>query len=211
MVMKFIVETIDVNTACSAKSFPIEVPDSSVISSLLEGDDFDCDHDYELDAHETARFSSHFGLPVGESISAVLRPRRWFDDLPYQIHTNRELALMLDGMKPLAAFSEEYPSSTDESVIPEQLFDRYVADGLFLKREYVETEILKGYRTRRILYARSDEAWRIDAYILLWHTAKVTGWNESLERMEGFLLGYEEWQTDAYVRAAEARAGVSLG
>lgn len=116
---------------------------------------------------------------------------------------------MLDGVKPFAAFSEEYPSLTDDSVIPEQLFDRYVADGRFLKREYVEIRSLRGYRTRRVLYARPDEAWRIDAYILLWHTGQVTGWNESLERMEGFLLGYEEWQTDAYIRAAKARTSTS--
>ncbi|WP_321797368.1 hypothetical protein [Burkholderia sp. BCC1988] len=207
--MKFILETIDVNTACPAESFQIEVPDSSVISSLLEDEEFDAGRDYELDAHETARFSSYFGFSVGESASAILRPRHWLDDLPYQAHTNRELALMLDGMKPFAAFSEEYPSLTDDSVIPERLFDRYVADGRFLKREYIDTEILNGYRTRRVLYARPNEAWRIDAYILIWHTVQVTGWNESLERMEGFLLGYEAWQTDAYIRAAKARAGAS--
>ncbi|WP_156443182.1 hypothetical protein [Burkholderia sp. RF4-BP95] len=207
--MKFILETIDVNTACPAKSFSIEVPNSSVISSLLVDKEFDADCDYELDASETARFSSHFGFSIGESASAILRPRHWLDDLPYQVHTNRELALMLDGMKPFAAFYEEYPSLTDDSVIPEKLFDCYVTDGRFLKREYVETKILKGYRTRRVLYARPDEAWRIDAYILLWHTGQVNGWNESLERMEGFLLGYEEWQIDAYIRAAKERTGES--
>ncbi|WP_269502078.1 hypothetical protein [Burkholderia sp. IMCC1007] len=207
--MKFILETIDRTTACPVRSFLIEVPDSSVISSLLEDEEFDAERHYELDAHEAARFSSHFDFSVGESASGILRPRHWVDDLPYQVHTGRELALMLEGTKPFAAFSEEYPLSIDDSVIPEQLFDRYVADGRFLKREYVDTEILKGYRTRRVLYARPDEAWRIDAYILLWHMGQVTGWNESLERMEGFLLGYEEWQTDAYIRAAKARAGAS--
>ncbi len=205
MVMKFILETIDVNTASPAKSFPIEVPDSSVISSLLEDEEFASDGDYELSTHETVRFAAHFGFSVGESTHAILRPRCWLDDLPYQVHTNRELALMLDGIKPFAAFSEEYPSLTDGSLIPEKLFDHYVADGRFLKREYVETEIRKGYRTRRILYARPDEAWRIDAYILLRHTAQATGWSESLERMEGFLLGYEEWQTDAYIHVAKGR------
>lgn len=205
MVVKFIFEVIDVDTTCPGTSFSIEVPHSSVISSLLGGEKFDADRDYELDAQETARISSHFDLPVGESALAILRPRHWLDDLPYQVHTNRELALMLDGTKPFAAFSEEYPLSTDDSAIPEQLFDRCVADGRFVKREYVETRILEGYRTRCVLYARANEAWRIDAYILLWHTRQVTGWNESLERMEGFLLGYEEWQTDAYIRAAQAR------
>ncbi|RQZ70989.1 hypothetical protein DIE08_00275 [Burkholderia sp. Bp9004] len=209
MVMKFILETIDVKTACCAKSFPVEVPDSSVISSLLEDDDFDASVQYELDPHDTARFSTHFGLSVGESVPAILRARHWLDDLPYQIHTGRELALMLGGAKPFAAFSEEYPLLADDSVIPEQLYDLYVVAGRFVKREYVNTRIRRGYRTRYVLYARPDEAWRIDAYILLWDTGQVTGWNESLERMEGFLLGYEEWQTDAYIRAAKARADAS--
>lgn len=205
MVVKFILEIIDVDMPCPRTSFPIEVPNPSVISSLLEHDEFEADRYYELDAQETVRITSHFGLSVGESALAILRPRHWLDDLPYQVHTNRELALMLNGTKPFAAFCEEYPLLTDDSAIPEQLFDRYVTDGRFVKREYVETKILKDYRTRRVLYARSNEAWRIDAYILLLHAGQVTGWNESLERMEGFLLGYAEWQTDAYIRADQAR------
>jgi hypothetical protein len=207
MDVKFIFEIIDTATACRAKSFAIALPDPSVVSSLLEDGEFDAHCVYELDAYETARISAHFGFSVGDSASAILRPRHWLDDLPYQVHTNRELALMLDGVKPLAAFCEEYPSLTDDGVIPEQLFGRYVAEGRFVKREYVETKILRGYRTRHVLYARPDEAWRIDAYILLSHTRQATGWNESLERMEGFLLGYEEWQTDAYILAAKARMG----
>jgi hypothetical protein len=209
MIVKFILEIIDAATACPAKSFAIELPDPSVVSSLLEDEEFDARCVYELDAHETARISAHFGFSVGESASAILRPRHWLDDLPYQVHTNRELALMLDGVKPFAAFADEYPSLTDVSVIPERLFDRYVAAGRFVKREYVGIKVLKGHRTRRVLYARPDEAWRIDAYILLWHTGELIGWNESLERMEGFLLGYEEWQADAYIRAAKARTGAS--
>jgi hypothetical protein len=209
MNVKLILEIVDANTACPTKSFAIEMPDPFVISSLLEDEGFDAHRVYALDANDTARISAHFGFSVGESASAILRPHHWLDDLPYQIHTSRELALMLGGVKPFAAFTEEYPSLTDDSVIPERLFDRYVAAGRFVKREYVGTKVLKGYRTRRVLYARPDEAWRIDAYILLLHTGEVTGWNETLERMEGFLLGYEEWQTEAHILAAKARTGAS--
>ncbi len=207
MVVKFILEIIDSTTACPTQSFAIEAAGPSVIASLLDHEAFDSHGVYELDARETATIASHFGFSVEES--SILRPRSWLDDLPYQIHTNRELALMLDGVKPLAVFSEYHPSLTEESVIPERLFDRYVLAGRFVKREYVSIDVLQGYRIRRVLYARPDEAWRIDAYILLWHAAQVTGWNESLERMEGFLLGYEEWQTDAYIRASKARMGAN--
>jgi hypothetical protein len=203
---KFIFEIIDPATACPAKSFAIYLSDSSIISTLLEDREFDALCSYELDAHYAALIASHFGFKTEGATSATLRPRHWQDDLPYLVHTNRELALMLDGAKPFAAFAEEYPFPTDNSQFPELLFDYYVTRGRLVKREYVGVKMISGCRTRRILYARLDDAWRIDAYILLWHTAEVTGWNESLERMEGYLLGYEQWQTDAYLRAVKSQA-----
>jgi hypothetical protein len=53
--------------------------------------------------------------------------------------------------------------------------------------------------TRRVLYALPGEQWRIDAYLLLWKTAKEAGWNEGFERMEGSLLGYEDWENDFHI------------
>ena len=52
---------------------------------------------------------------------------------------------------------------------------------------------------RRVLYALSHEAWRIEAYLLLWATAEKSGWNAGFERMEGSLLGYEDWQDDIHI------------
>jgi hypothetical protein len=52
---------------------------------------------------------------------------------------------------------------------------------------------------RRVLYALSDEQWRIDAYLLLWKTADKSGWNEGFERLEGSLLGYEDWENDYHI------------
>jgi hypothetical protein len=40
---------------------------------------------------------------------------------------------MLNGTKPLAAFSGQYPSSLDIEEIPEGVFDPYVAAGIFVK------------------------------------------------------------------------------
>lgn len=105
---------------------------------------------------------------------------------------------------------EEYPAFGAESRIPEVLFDKHVTLGHFVKREFVGIRMDRGYRLRRVLYARQTEAWRIDAYILLCHTAEVTGWNESLERAEGFLLGYEEWQTGLHIAASRAQKEAKL-
>lgn len=205
MIVKLVLEIIDPNTGCRARSFAIEPTDPSVISFLLGEEEFDPRHTYELDAHDTARVLSHFGFLNEEPISSILRPHHRIDDLPYRVHTNRELALMLDGVKPLAVFGEEYPLLAGNSLIPEWLFDKHVATGRFVKREFVGALVHRDHRIRHVLYARPDEAWRIEAYILLWHTQEVTGWNEALERMEGSLLGYEEWQTDAHILATRAR------
>jgi hypothetical protein len=201
MAIKLILEIIDPNTECPMRNIELEVPDLTAISSLLGIGEIEDHGYYWLDAHDTARFTLHFNIPLAESSTAALRRRARFDDLPYQIHTNRELLLMLNGVKPLAAFAEEHPCLAEDSFIPERLFDPYVAAGRFIKREYVDTRVMQGYRLRRVLYARPEEAWRIDAYILLCHTQEKTGWNDSLERMEGHLLGYEEWQTDVHMAA----------
>jgi hypothetical protein len=50
-----------------------------------------------------------------------------------------------------------------------------------------------------VLYALPREAWRIEAYLLLWKTAEKSGWNAGFERMEGSLLGYEDWQNDYHM------------
>ena len=116
---------------------------------------------------------------------------------PYLIHTNRELAMMLEGKKPLAAFCDVHPKNHDAEVIPEQDFAPYVKTGTFIKREHITAGSPHG--TRRVLYALPNEEWRINAYLLLWETAEKVGWNEGFERMEGRLLGYDEWQNDFHI------------
>ncbi len=127
-------------------------------------------------------------------------------DLPYAVHTGRELAMMLAGTKPLAAFVDEYPSFHGGDVIPERDFEPHVASGRLIKREQIflpaaNAPIVKGQRIglRRVLYAQPSEEWRIDAYLRLWASADTSGWSEELERQEGTLLGYEDWQVDWHI------------
>ena len=123
---------------------------------------------------------------------------------PYELHTNRELEFMLSRGKPFAHFSDAYPAEPCEDIIPEEAFAAYVASGLIEKREFVVPcaappghPQVRG--VRHVLYARAPEAWRIDAWILIVFAAEKTGWNEGFERLEGALLGYEEWQTDIHI------------
>jgi len=55
-----------------------------------------------------------------------------------------------------------------------------------------------------VFYARPTEEWRIDVFIAMLSVAAKTGWSEGLERLEGKLLGYEDWQTDIYLERLRA-------
>jgi hypothetical protein len=87
------------------------------------------------------------------------------DPLPHELHTNRELEFMLNKGKPLAHFSDAYASEPDEKVIPELAFARYVRDGKFVMREFVEPlrePTPQGHHhvrgIRHVFYAQSAEA-----------------------------------------------------
>jgi len=104
------------------------------------------------------------------------------DPLPYELHTNRELEFMLNKGKPLAHFSDAYPSEPDEQIIPELASAPYVRNGKFVMREFVEPlrepapqdhHHVRGIR--HVFYAQSAEVWRIDAYIMMLATAVRAG------------------------------------
>lgn len=127
-------------------------------------------------------------------------------ELPYELHTGRELELMLRGTKPLAHFYDAYPTELCEEIIPEHAFEPYVQNGVFEKREFVELLTrppptghphIKGIRN--VLYAQPSEIWRIDSYIDMQLRLAVNGWSIELERLQGRLLGYEEWQTEIHI------------
>ena len=105
---------------------------------------------------------------------------------------------MLQGKKPLAAFCDVLETNCSEEIIPEKTFAPYVTSGKIIRRESISGEAPK--QLRRVLYALLGEEWRMDAYLLLWEVAGKSGWNESLERFEGRLLGYEEWQCDFQIK-----------
>ena len=58
--------------------------------------------------------------------------------LGYAIHTNRELGFMLRGSKPLAVFCDAYGHFPDTVLRYLRIFDRHVARGTFLRRDYVD-------------------------------------------------------------------------
>lgn len=109
---------------------------------------------------------------------------------------------MRAGKKPLAIFTGRIPADDSFVEIPEYLFDAYVEEGSLRKKEIRETEDrpFRGIEGHRIvLYAQTGEEWRLKAYALVRFVGNKIGWSEPLIRLEGTLLGYEEWQNDAYI------------
>ncbi|CAN7666778.1 hypothetical protein LJR009_006102 [Bosea sp. LjRoot9] len=176
------------------------------------GDDHELEHGYELDSGQLSVISRAFDCPFPADMGTVsLVPWSSLRDVPYLIHTGFELALMLEGRKPLAVFSDAYPSAIlDEQLAP---FDPFVEQGRLVrrtidhpfpspKRGVVDSQPLDGIR--RVCFALPGQEWRIDAYIEMWQSAEKSGWSEASERREGKLLGYTDWQCDWW---AENRPG----
>jgi hypothetical protein len=126
-------------------------------------------------------------------------------DVPYDLHTNRELEFMLARGKPLAHFYDTYPPEPDEEVIPRSAFAAHVANGTFETCEFVElleAQLPHAPQVRgtiHVLYARKSELWRIDAYIRMKAEGDKKGWSERLERLQGKLLGYSDLENDAHI------------
>ncbi len=199
---RFVLELLDDVTQCPIEETTFEVDDIDELCMLVCVSAADIDRLWiELEPEQFAQLKSRFNVTF-EARNLIVGLRTWhrLDDLPYKVHTNRELALMLQGTKPLAYFSGQYPPPPDTKEIPETLFDPYVAAGRFVKREYVvpmsEGKVLGTYH---VLYALRNQEWRINAMILLLDTAAKSGWSEGFERMQGALLGYEAWQNDVYI------------
>jgi hypothetical protein len=115
--------------------------------------------------------------------------------LPYLVHTNRELGLMLKGAKPLSKFcnrEDDYPEAMKRYL---RLFDRHVSrDRLIRQDRLVPTS--GGWRLHNIYFTLPGEEWRVEAMIELF--ARPGRWNAEREREEGRLLGYTEWENDVW-------------
>lgn len=214
---RFVLEFVERNTDEAVDDLALDVENVELLCKQIGIDEsaFDPMAQFELDDEDVVRLRQTFGIDIATSEHRVyLRPRRPMDDLPYKVHTNRELTLMLNGSKPMAAFVEDFPRDVEHEVIPESKFAPYVLSGRFVRREKVYPQVgsvdpkRSGERraVRRVLYAQPMESWRIDAYLLLFETAAFSGWNEGFERMEGSLLGYSQWQNDAFLEMVRARA-----
>jgi hypothetical protein len=122
----------------------------------------------------------------------------WLRQLPYLVHTNRELGLMLRGTKPLAYFMDIVGHEPDLCIRYWRMFDRHVAEGRLIGRELIKAvPDLPELRSRSLFYALPGHEWRIDAMLML--LDEPGAWSDDRERRFGELLGYEEWQNDYWL------------
>jgi hypothetical protein len=130
----------------------------------------------------------------------------WLRQLPYLVHTNRELGLMLRGTKPLAYFMDVVGREPDICIRYWRMFDRHVAVGRLTRREVIEpVPNLPTLESRSLFYALPGQDWRVDAMLTL---LKETGaWSDDRERRFGELLGYEEWQIDYWLTHRHSLGG----
>jgi hypothetical protein len=177
---------------------------------------------YDLEPDEVVAVTRRFGVPFdpeGRDTSLYSLGKGGAGP-PYLVHTDYELVLMLEGRKQFARMGGDfYPPRRHDD---EDLFDRYVEQGLLHKEEDIDAfaapttladgRTIEGIRT--VYYTRIGEEWRIPAWKLISKAAAKSGWNQDFERMEGMLFGYEDWQNDWWlenVRLSGVRWGsVSL-
>jgi hypothetical protein len=198
----FVLEAVDTSTECVEIDVVLHIDNVEELCSLLGRDasDFNPKLIHNVDRSDVERLTVRYELKFDPGRYPVrIRPSNRMDSLPYKVHTNRELSLMLKGSKPLAVFFDVCSGGSEVS-FEEQWFEPYVAAGRFIKR------VQRGVRIKgsdwehcRVLFAQPGEEWRIDAYLLMKKVAEHSGWNEALERMEGSLLGYEDWQNDVFI------------
>ena len=115
--------------------------------------------------------------------------------LPYLVHTNRELGLMLAGSKPLAVFvdgRDRFPEVVRRYL---RLFDRHVACGTIIRRDHF-SKASWGER-HHILFALPGEEWRFQAMLDLMLAEEP--WTIDHERRQGELLGYDDWMNEHWL------------
>ncbi|WP_245475319.1 MULTISPECIES: hypothetical protein [unclassified Mesorhizobium] len=201
----FVLQEIDPATGSAVAEARIRVSDLEELRAVLACDSPQLSGSWHLDPDDLERLGA-ICIPPRELDRRLNRIESWHPirEVPYLVHTNFELPLMLEGRKPLAVFHDAYPAEWLSETLAR--FDpfvrsgrlvRHVIDTPFTEAEHARFPDFQGWR--RAFFSLPGEEWRIDAFLLLLKVFAKTGWNEALERMEGSLLGYEDWQNDWWI------------
>ena len=166
-----------------------DVPALRKIIGEAENEDPNLEHVYVLDLDELNAVAALSDRPFQpDRRLTTLRSWHSLRKVPYLIHTEFELPLMLEGRKPLAAFKDSAQWLTTYL----NGYDRFVKEGRFIRR------IIERGNFQEVYFALPNHEWRIDAYVQLLGSA-AGAWDDNHERRQGELLGYEDWQNDWWI------------
>src|SRR3569623_3805559 len=215
---RFVFQGLNAETATVSVERCVAITDIAALHDVIgadEDEDPDLQHAYCLEAGELAAVGA-LCLPPIIPDSVFTRITRWspLNDVPYLVHTGFELPLMLDGRKPLAVFSDGYPSAWfDDYLAP---FEPFVQSGRIARR-IVATPMAERLARRPdhqglrdVYFALPGDEWRIDAYIEMRAEARLSSRNgvNAFERRQGTLIGLEDWQNDWWL---DHRRDIGLG
>jgi hypothetical protein len=214
----FILEAFDPDLLCPWLAQRFATSDLDLLRKLLdvsEADQLEIDGQYLLAPHETDAVCAAFGVEFSHGDREVILFRQpagsFASTVPYLLHGGYELALMVHGTKPFAFI--HYDSDYEGSREYKARFDHYVAQGLLYSENEIEVvDEATGRRRGRVFYTLKGEEWRIPALKFIFGNLKPTDNGfEIRERLEGTLLGYEQWQNDWWLEQHAVRGGVMYG
>lgn len=205
---RFVLQAVDPDHGCPVLEAVFHVASLDDLREVLGScadDDPELRRQYSIDDAELAAINRRFGVafdPEGREVR--LDPWHSLREVPYLVHTNYELPLLLEGRKPFARMYDTYPPDRHHG---EDRFDRYVAARMLHKEvslqpfdtphQLKDGSVIEGHR--EVCYTRKGEEWRIQAWKLISAGSKKSGWNETFERLAGMLYGYEEWQVEWWI------------
>jgi hypothetical protein len=136
---RFFLQAIDADLGCPVFEAAFDVADLGELRSLLGScadDDPELRRTYSIDTGELAAISERFCVAFDPGDHDI-RVERWdsLRAIPYLVHTGYELPLLLNGTKKFARMGDVYPPYRHHD---EELFDRYVAEGLLNKEVQLE-------------------------------------------------------------------------
>ncbi len=205
---RFFLEALDPDYGCPVLEAMFEVDDLDTLRAILEldtDDDPEMRGNYSLDTDGQNRIIKRYDVAFDPGDRAV-QLVRWHSPraVPYLVHTNYELFLLINGTKQIAQELHLYPSHGHWQ---EDLFDRFVSEGLIQKEVFIvpfpkpiktkDGRIYEG--EREVCYTRKGQEWRISAWRLVRAAFQKSGWNDDFERLQGMLFGHEEWQMDWWI------------
>lgn len=190
---KFLLRSIDKSTGCFNFQMLLENANERYLLGLLEVHKFEIGDVFELKEFELAILADQLSIELScDNVEWELTCISDQQVPNFSSHTGRELKMMLNGDKPFSAFVDTVPGNGDK-IIPENYFQPFVESGKLVKSEFIlNSNDANSTQIRHVMYALPSEKWRFEAYFMMWHLAGKYGWNAGFERIEGFILGYEE-------------------